>query len=127
MKKDSTSKANAKRLVLLFWILVLIFYFYLSYDYIRISSADTKFQDYLDHVVQLAGNDNRPSKETRALILVKADELGIPIQGDQITILGGGRTLNISLSYDVEVDFPIFRKGFYTKHFEHKVTYNSNR
>jgi len=121
--KDSASKSHAKRLVLLFWVLVLIFYFYLSYDYIRISSADTKFQDYLEHVVQLAGNDNRPSKETRALILVKADELGIPIQGDQISILGGGNTLNVAVSYDVEIDVPIFRKGFYTKHFDHKASY----
>jgi hypothetical protein len=124
--KDSASKSHAKRLVLLFWVLVLIFYFYLSYDYIRISSADTKFQDYLEHVVQLAGNDNRPSKETRALILVKADELGIPIQGDQISILGGGNTLNVAVSYDVEIDVPIFRKGFYTKHFDHKATYHNN-
>jgi hypothetical protein len=121
--KGSDSKSHAKRLVFLFWILVAIFYFYLSYDYIRISSGDSNFQDYLEHVVQLAGNDNRPSKEVRALILVKADELGIPVQGDQITILGGGHTLNIAVSYDVEIDVPIFRKGFYTKHFDHKVNY----
>jgi hypothetical protein len=121
--KGSASKSHAKRLVLLFWILVAIFYFYLSYDYIRISQADTKFTDYLEHVVQLGGNDNRTSKEIRALILVKADELGLPVPGDQITILGGGHTLNIAVSYDVEVDVPIFRKGFYTKHYDHKVIY----
>jgi len=120
--KDSP-KAHAKRLVLLCWILVGIFYFYLSYDFIRISRNDDKFTEYLQYVVQLAGNENRTSKDVRALILVRADELELPVRGEQITILGGGHSLNIAVAYDVDVDIPIFRKGFYSKHFDHKVVY----
>ncbi len=33
---------HIKRLVLLSWILVAVFYFYLSYDYIRVSMNDRK-------------------------------------------------------------------------------------
>ena len=117
------SNANAKRLVLLFWILVLIFYFYLSYDYIRIQMNDDKFADALQHIVQVAGNESRTNKDIRTLVLVRADELGLPVRGDQIAIMGSGHSLNIVVGYDINIDVPIFRKGFYSKHYDHKVVY----
>ena len=117
-------KSHAKRLVLLCWVLVAIFYFYLSYDYIRVQRNDDKFSEYLQYVVQLAGNENRTAKEIRALVLVRADELGLPVRGDQIAIVGGGPSLNIGVAYDVDIDIPIFRQGFYSKRFDHKVNYH---
>src|SRR5207237_1924824 len=93
---------HLKRLVFLVWLLVAFFYFYLSYNYIRASMADRRFADYLQYVVQIAATDNRPSKEIRALILVKAQELSLPIRGEQITILGGGQALNVRVDYDVD-------------------------
>src|SRR5229473_509459 len=98
---------SIKRLVFLVWLMVAFFYFYLSYDYIRATMADNKFADYLQYVVQLAGTDNRPSKEIRALILVKAQELSLPIRGEQITILGGGQSLNVGVDYDVDIEIPL--------------------
>src|SRR5437870_8883106 len=92
---------GVKRLVLLVWLLVAFFYFYLSYDYIRANMNDKQFADYLQYVVQIAGTDNRPSKEVRALVLIKAQELGLPIRGEQIRIVGGGQSLDVSVGYDV--------------------------
>lgn len=118
---------NAKRLVLLVWLLVAFFYFYLSYDYIRVSMNDRRLGEYLQYVVQIAGNENRPAKEVRALILVKAEELGLPIQGEQITILGGGQSLQVSLDYDKDIQVPIFERGIYRKEFQHSVQYKPIR
>src|SRR5213593_2809326 len=70
---------SIKRLVLLSWILVAVFYFYLSYDYVRVSMNDRKFADYVQFVTQIAGTENRPAKEVRALILIKAQEFSLPI------------------------------------------------
>jgi hypothetical protein len=114
---------SRKRLVFLVWLLVAFFYFYLSYNYIRASMADRQLADYLQYVVQIAGTDNRPSKEIRALILVKAQELSLPIRGEQITILGGGQTLNVRVDYDVDIDVPLIQQQIYTKKFEHQVAY----
>lgn len=122
----SSPKSHAKRLVLLFWMLVAIFYFYLSYDYIRIEMNDDKFGEALQHIVQIAGNENRNSKDIRALVLVRADELGLPVRGENITILGGGHSLNISVNYDMDIDIPIFTERFYQKHYSHKVVYRQN-
>ena len=119
----TSSSAPSKRLALMLWTLVAFFYFYLSYDYIRATSNDRQFADYLQYVVQIAGSENRPAKEIRALILVKADELSLPVRGDQITIRGGGDSLNVALNYQMDIDVPLFERTIYTKEFEHKVRF----
>jgi len=114
---------HLKRLVFVVWLLIAIFYFYVSYNYIRASMADRQFADYLQYVVQIAGNDNRPSREIRALLLVKAQELSLPVRGEQISILGGGPTLNVTVDYIVDIDVPLVHSQIYSKRFEHRVNY----
>src|ERR1700687_5505142 len=119
----AVDRAHMKRIVLVLWILIAIFYFYLSYNFIRINMNDKQFDDYLQYVVRIAGDEHRPAKEIRALILVRADELSLPVRGEQITILGGGDTLSVAVSYDVDIEIPLLQRQIYTKRFEHKVVY----
>ena len=121
------AKPGIKRLVFLVWLLVAFFYFYLSWDYIRANMNDKVFDDYLQYVVQIAAPEYRPTKEIRALILVKAEELSLPIRGEQITILGGGDSLNVSVGYDVNIEIPLIQRQIYTKRFEHFVKYKPPR
>ena len=114
---------NAKRVVLLLWVLVAFFYFYLSYDYIRVTMNDRQFEDYLQYVVQIAGNEQRPPKEIRELLLVKAEELSLPVSGNGITVIGGGNSLNVGVNYDVNIDIPVIQRQIYTKHFVHNARY----
>jgi hypothetical protein len=118
---------NAKRLALLLWVLVGIFYFYLFYDYVRVTSNDRQFDDYLQYVVQIAGTERRPAKEIRALILVKAEQLQLPVHGDQIAIMGGAESLKVTVGYDVDIDLPLIQRQVYEKHFEHNARYQGPR
>lgn len=108
------------RLVLMIWVLVAIFYYYLASDYIRVTMNDKTFNDYVDYVVQIAGREHRPAKEIRTLILVKADELRLPVKGERIVVLGGGETLNVTVDYDVEIEFPGVERVLFRKSFQHK-------
>ena len=117
------TSAHAKRTVLFLWILVAFFYFYLSYNYIRTNMDDKQFEDYLQYVVRVAGDGRRSAKEIRALILVKADELSLPLRGEQIAIHGSGDTLSLDVGYDVDIEIPLLQRQIYTKRFEHKVKY----
>src|SRR5437867_12305136 len=114
---------NAKRLVLLLWILVAFFYFYLSYDYVRVTMMDRQFADYLQHVVQIAGNEGRSAKDIRDLLLVKAEELSLPLRRDQIVVHSGGDSLDVVVNYDVDIEIPLLQREIYKKRFEHKVKY----
>jgi hypothetical protein len=119
----TVDSANTKRLVLLLWVLVAFFYFYLSYDYIRVTMNDRQFTDYMQYVVQIAGSEQRPAKEIRELLLVKAEELALPVPGSGITVLGGGDSLNVGVNYAVDIDIPVIQRQIYTKHFEHNIKY----
>src|SRR5262245_7098014 len=99
--------SNAKRLVLLLWVLVAIFYFYLSYDYVRVTTNDREFADYMQHVVQIAGNERRPAKDIRDLLLVKAEQLSLPVRRDQIQVRTGGENLVVAVNYDVDIEIPL--------------------
>ena len=119
--------SNVKRLTLLLWLLVACFYFYLSYDYIRITMNYRQFGDYLDHVAQLAGNEGRSAKDIRELVLVKAEELALPVHGEQIVVRRGGSVLDIAVNYDVDIEIPLIQREIYTKKFEHKAKYQGPR
>src|SRR5437667_5307412 len=106
---------HIKRLVLLSWFLVAVFYFYLSYDFIRVSMNDRKFADYVQFVAQIAGTENRPAMEVRALILIKAQELSLPVRGEQIGINGSGENLRISVDYDIAIEIPLNHHETYTR------------
>jgi len=127
MALGQISKTNAKRLALLLWVLVAFFYFYLAYDYIRVTTNDRQFNDYLQHVVQLAGNEGRSSKEIRDLLVVKAEELALPIGREQILVRNSGGSLDISVNYDVDIEIPLLQREVYTKKFEHTVRYQGPR
>jgi hypothetical protein len=119
----SAPNPHAKRLVLLVWVMVLFFYIYVSYDFVRVERINTKFGEALQHIAQIAGSERRAYKDIRTLVLVRADEFGLPVTVDQISITGSGPTLKMVVGYDIEIDIPIFARGFYTKHYEHKVGY----
>ena|SRR5215467_3769254 len=116
-----------RQLTLLLWIVVIILYVYLSYDYIHVRTSDGQLGSYLDYLVQEAGNSNRPAKEVRDLILVKAEELSLPLRGDQIKISGERQNMQVSLSYDVDIEFPFLQRVIYHKVFDHQAAYHQAR
>ena len=121
---EDSPRLRTRRLVLLFWVLVILFYFYLSYDYIHVRLNDNELASYLGYVVQLAGNENRPANEVRALILVKAEELGLPVRGEQIHVSGERQNLKVSLSYGVDIQVPVLQRVIYHKVFDHDAGYH---
>jgi hypothetical protein len=82
---------------------------------------------YIHYVVQLAGNEARTPKEVRSLLMAKADELEIPLTPEQIKVQGSVASLKVSLEYDVNIDVPIFKYAFYSKHYEHSISYRQPR
>ena len=115
-------QVNAK-IALVIWALVAFFFFYLSYDYIQMSMHDKQFVDYVQFVVQLAGTEGRSAKEIRELLLVKAEQLSLPLSNEQIVIKGGGPSLNVTVKYDLDIDFPLIQRQIYTKAFAHDVKF----
>ena len=71
---DKASKTKVRVIVLMLWILLAAFYFSLTYAYISASNRDTSLDEYLRYIVVVCGDDRRPTKEVRSLVLAKAEE-----------------------------------------------------
>ena len=63
-------------------------------------------------------------RRNQDLVLVKAEELSLPDRGEQIAILGGGDSLNVRVSYGLNIEIPLLQRQIYTKTSEHKVKYH---
>lgn len=122
---EKARNPNIRRVVLLLWVLLAFIYSSLTYDYIVAGNKDRKLDEYLQYVVQVAGDDHRPSKEVRALVLVKADELKISLHGDQVSVSGGGQTLKIEAKYSVDFSLPGLHRSVYQRAFLHEAKYRS--
>lgn len=121
---EKAGNSNIRRLILLAWILLAFFYGSLTYDYIAAGNKDKELEAYLHYVVQVCGDDHRPSKEVRALVLVKADELKLPLHGEQVSITGNGPTLKVAVSYSVDFVLPVIKRRIYQKVYPHEAAYH---
>jgi hypothetical protein len=109
--------------VFVLWIILALVYSSLCYDYIRAGNADKKLDDYLQYVVVVCGDDHRPNKEVRSLVLIRARDLKIDLHPDQVNIMGAGQSLKILVTYDVAINLPVIQKTIYQKVFDHKAQY----
>src|ERR1051325_7694984 len=83
------------------------------------NSRDAVLTQYIDHVIQNAANEHHSAKEVRALILIKAGDLLLPVQGDGIQINGNGQTLRAAVKYEADIRMPIVNQSVYRIRFQH--------
>ena len=124
---EKSNKTRFRLIVLSLWIVLAAFYFSLAYDYIVASNRDKEFNEYLSYIVEVCGDDRRPTKEVRTLVLSRAEELRIGLRGDQVAVSGYGQTLKINVSYMVDINMPFFGRSIYRKVFQHEIAYRNIR
>ena len=120
MKKRSAQRA---RVAFLLWLLVAVLYFYFARDYVQAGMRAREFEDYLERIVGLAEEQERPANDIRSLALIKAEELSLPIGSENITIADRPDVLTVVVRYEVDVTVPILFDIVYRKEFEHRVAY----
>jgi len=120
---EKAGKTTTRVSVFILWIILAMVYCSLAYDYIRAGNADKKLDDYLQYVVVICGDDHRPNKEVRSLVLIRARDLHIELHPDQVSIMGEGQNLKILVTYDVAINLPVIQKTVYQKVFDHKAQY----
>lgn len=113
------TKENRQRYVLASLVALSVFYVSFATQWIEISTRDKTFNEYTTRIVQVAANEYRPTKDVRALLLVKADELSMPLRYDEIDIAGMGRTLRVGVHYEDEIMFPGLNRPLYRMKFDH--------
>ena len=90
-------------------------------QWLIVRNRDKLFTEYIDHVIQVAANEQRPAKEVHALILIKAGDLFLPVQEDEIQITGKGLALRAAVHYKVDIILPIVNQPVYRMKFDHDL------
>ncbi len=112
--------SHAQRYVAMsLWMFLGFLYVFLISQWLTVSNRDKLFTEYIDHVIQVAANEQRPAKEVRALILIKAGDLFLPVQEDEIQITGKGLALRAAVHYKVDISLPIVNQPVYRMRFDH--------
>ena len=120
--------SHAQRYVAMFlWMFLGFLYVFLISQWLTVSNRDRLFTEYIDHVIQVAANEQRPAKEVRALILFKAGDLFLPVQEDEIQITGKGLALRAAVHYKVDISLPIVNQPVYRMRFDHDLTLKPTR
>ena len=112
--------SHAQRYVAMFlWMSLGFLYVFMISQWLTVNNRDKLFTEYIDHVIQVAANEQRPAKEVRTLILIKAEDLFLPVQEDEIQITGKGLALRAAVHYKVDISLPIVNQPVYRMRFDH--------
>jgi hypothetical protein len=109
--------------LLCLWMFIGFVYLSLMSQWITFSTHDKQFAQSMQRSIQIAATEQRPARELRALLLIRAEELSIPIRGDEIHISGAGSTLRVNLRYNADISMPILNQTLYRMKFGHDLTF----
>ena len=104
---------------LFLWIFLGFLYFAVVSQWITINNRDKQLTEYIDQVLKNAAHEQGSAKEVRALILIKAGDLSLPVEGNEIQILGSGQTFRAVIHYKADISLPFVNQPVYRMTFEH--------
>ena len=111
--------APRQYLAVFLWVFLGFLYVSVLSQWITANNRDKLFIAYIDHVLQSAANEQRSASDIRALILLKAGDLSLPLDGDEIQINGRGNTLRAAVRYKADISLPIVNQPVYRMWFQH--------
>jgi hypothetical protein len=91
-------------------------------QWLTFSRRDEIFTAYADHVVQLGVKQRTSAQDVRASLLVKADDLSMPIRPEEIYVTGSGPTLKATVRYYADLSVPVINQPVYRVRFNHDLS-----
>jgi hypothetical protein len=124
----SARGGSVKRYVALFlWLLLAGMFLSVARQWVLFSSSDKQLTEYVQSLLQRAAVDRQSPKEVRMLVLMKAEQLSIPVQHERIDVTGQGETLRTNIAYDTEIKIPLLHRVLYRVQFNHNLSYRAPR
>jgi hypothetical protein len=99
------------------WLLVLGLAVMISMKAIPVKIASAELYDYMDEVARSAGV-RTTAEDVEKAILVRAADLKLPLDKDQVTVTRQGDRLRMRAEYTVPLEFPGYT---YNWHFVHEL------
>ena len=111
---------QAQRYALIFlWTCLGFFYVSLISQWITLSTRDKMFTESTNHLMQAASTRKLSANEVRALLLIKAEDLSLPVHRGDFNISGTAQTLRATVRYQEDISMPIVNQPVYRMRFTH--------
>jgi hypothetical protein len=110
--------------VLGLWFVIGLTYFSFAGQWIATSMNDRALADYMRHVVRVAATENRPAKEVRQLMLVRAEQLELPVPPEAIRVVTEETRVRATVNYETAVNLPLVGRPVYRMAFAHDLRYD---
>ena len=114
-------KDGQRYIAMFLWIFLGFLHVSVISQWLTLSRRDRVFTEYMDEVIHVAANQQRPARDVRALLLIKAEDLSLPVHGDEIDITGNGRLLKATVHYKTDITMPIVNQSVYRMRFDHDL------
>jgi hypothetical protein len=103
------------------WTVIAVMYFSMFQQWVSVTMNDRAFAEYMEDVTRMAATEQRPAKDVRDLLLIRAEQLELPINNYQIAVRGHGDDLKGTVHYDAEITVPFLNQKVYEISFKHDV------
>ena len=117
------ARSSASRYIALcLWLVAAGLFFSLARQWIVFTSSDKQLTEYAESILLRAALDRRSVTDLHSLLLLKAEQLSIPVQRDQIKVTRQGEIVRTVIGYDAEIKVPLVRRVMYRLEFRHDLT-----
>jgi predicted membrane protein len=110
---------GAGHLKAIVFTLILASAIYVGFKVIPLLVNEYQFQDGMQTIARFASVNREPSDKIRAEILKEAQKDDVPVQADDIKIVGSAGNVRINVDYSVTADLGVYQ---WTLNFHPKVT-----
>lgn len=101
--RRTRSARGSGRIGCLLWLLVLALVSYIGYKVIPVKIATSSFYDFMQEEAAFASI--RPVNQLRREIMIKAQELNIPVSEDNLVIKKLRESITIEAHYEIPIEF----------------------
>src|SRR5262245_44120260 len=122
--QESLSNTSSQRYIALsMWVIVFAIFSSLAWQWIALNSSDKELTEYVEGLIRRSAFDRRSPVEIRALVLMKAEQLSIPVHEQAVNVSGQGESLQTTFSYGTAISVPLLKRELYRMEFNHQVRF----
>jgi len=118
---------SQRYLAIFLWIFFGFLHVSLISQWMTVSRRDEMFTAYIDQVMHKAASEQLPATEVRALLLIRAEDLSLPVHGDEIDISRNGQMLKAGVHYRTDITLPFVNQSVHRMRFDHDLTLKPTR
>jgi hypothetical protein len=128
MGDDSRTWCSIKSYIALsLWLILAFVFLSLGRQWILFTSTDKQLTDYVATLERQAALHQRTASDIRALVLLKVQQLSIPVQEDRISVSGQGESLRTIIAYNEDIRIPVVDRVLYRIEFNHNLGLTARR